>query len=304
MFIKNSFRIIKASLFQFIGISVLISFLLFLLNLLFWISYNIKNFSEDIKHRLGIYLYIKEIPEQEHVVYSEVISLKEELESAWFNVEYYSKARALELIETRMPDVINFEKYWITNPLPPTLYATFNDKQQYEELINIIPKYEAIILNMDDINQWKSFSEQENRIKNIINFSNFVVLFSYFIILVLIIIIISFLLLVIKISFQNFYSQIEIEKLLWAYYYQIKLPFLINIAFILIFAFLLIIFYFSGFFNSVNEYIIKVFEINLMDYISKNSDYLLVSFVIEFVLILGLSLGISNILLSRLLRKV
>lgn len=307
MVFKTVLKIIKASLIQFVWIGLLISFLLFFLNILLWISHNLWNFSEDVRHKLGTYFYIREADDQitKDDIYSEVITMIDELEQAWLRVEYYSKDDALQLIEKRFPDVIkNLEKYSLENPLPPTLYVIFDDKQKYEKSQEIISKYNDIILDFEDSIKGRNFQEQESRVQNIINLSNFVVMFSYFLIFMLGIIIISFLLLVIKITFYNFYKQIEIEKLMWAYYLQIKIPFFFKVALLLSIGFICMFLYFSFFFTYLNTYFVDVFDINIMEYLAVNKMFIYQSILIQYVVFMWLGLLISNIFLSRLIRKV
>lgn len=307
MILKNFYTILKTSLFQFIWLTFLISFLLFFLNLLIGISYNISNFSDDIKDKLWIYFYIKDSkdPKEKDFYYTKTIHLKSELEDNGLRIEFYSKEDALNLLEKRMPDVIkNFETYWIDNPLPPTLYVIFDNKEKYEKLKQIIPKYESIIVNIEDISKWQSFSQQEARIKNIINLTNFLVVFSYFLILVLLIIIVSFLLLIIKIVFNNFYQQIEVEKLLWAFWFQTKAPFLLYIKIVLVTAFLLMVYYFSAFFAILNVYFVNVFEVDLYMFTFVNFRSLGLLLLVEMALIITISVMISNFFLNKLISKV
>lgn len=305
MILKNLLHNTKISLLQFIWISLIISFLLFFLNLLLGISYNTSNFSQDLKNKLWVYFYIKDEPEKKDEIYTKVINLKSQLEKDWLHVEFYSKEDALNLLQKRMPEIIkSFNKYWIENPLPPTLYVIFDNKEKYEILKSYMKDYEDIILNLEELNRWQSFIDQEKRISNIINLTNFMLLFSYFLIWVLIVIIVSILMLIIKLSFYNLYNQIEIEKLLWAFFIQIKFPFYIQIGSILLTAFWLTIIYFSFFFNYLNEYFIKVFSIDLFDYIVSNSKMLVNITFIEIITITLISLLISDVFLNRLIKKV
>lgn len=305
MIIKNLLHNTKISLFQFIWISFIISFLLFFLNLLLWISYNVWNFSKDLRNKLWIYFYIKDEPSRKDEIYTQIISMKNELETSWLKTEFYSKEHALELLQKRMPDIIkSFDKYWIENPLPPTIYVIFDNKEKYDKLKEITQKYNDIILNIEEISKRESFVEQEKRITNVINLTNFFVLFSYFMIWILIVIIISFLLLIIRLSFYSLYNQIEIEKLLWSYFYQIKFPFYIQIWSILIASFWMTIIYFSVFFNYLNQYFVKVFWLDLFNYIQTNSIVITNITLIEVISIVILSLIISDIFLNKLIKKV
>ncbi len=305
MFIlKDILRVLKAFRLQFVWIWFLISFLVFLLNILFWLSFNINNFTKDIRHKLWIYFYIKDDGDKDQY-YAQTVKLKEELADAGLRVEFYSKEEAFRLLEKRMPDVIkNFEKYGIENPLPPTLYVIFDNNEKYNKLKEIIKKYKDLVTNTEDIEKGNSYEEQESRIKTVINLSNFIVMFSYFLIFILVMIIIYFLMLIIRITFYNFLNQIEIEKLLWAFYRQIKLPFLSNILFILVVAFALTLLYFSSFLVYLNWYFIKAFSIDLMHYVAVNAGMIFWLISWQIVVIIWITLLISNFFLDRLIKRI
>jgi cell division protein FtsX len=347
---KNLLNIIKTSIFQFIWITILITFLLFFLNILVSTSYNIWVFSDEIHNKLWMYFYIiddnqiildnyksflknesseynswnlqeynswnlqalrdkvQELTYEKNTdwfVFSKIIELKEILEKKWLNVKYYSKADVFKLLDQRIPDVIeSFKKYWIDNPLPPTLYVTFQNEEEFNKMKNIVWKYEYLITNLNDIKEKTKFEEQEWRIINIINFTGFMMIFSYFLILMLWVIIFTFLLLIIKITFYNFYEQIEVEKLLWFNLFRIKLPFLLETIIMFIISFWLVILFLSIFLYYLNTHFIKLFDVNLMNLIIKNSHTIYLWLLIEFVTLTTLWLIFSNFFLNKLIKKV
>lgn len=339
---KNLLNIIKTSIFQFIWITILITFLLFFLNILVASSYNIKIFSDEIHNKLWMYFYIiddnqlildnykeflkntsweymswdleelkdkvQELTYEKNTdwfVFSKIIELKEILEWEWLNVKYYSKADVFKLLDQRIPDVIeSFKKYWIDNPLPPTLYVTFQNEEEFSRMKSIVREYEYLITNLNDINEKTKFEEQEWRIVNIINFTGFMMIFSYFLILMLWVIIFTFLLLIIKITFYNFYEQIEVEKLLWFNLFRIKLPFLLETIIMFIISFILVIWFLWIFLYYLNTHFIKLFDINLINIIIENRNIILIWLSIEFATLTILWLIFSNFFLNRLIRKV
>lgn len=125
---------------QFLGISAVIAFLLFFLHLFLTTAYVTQQVSGDITQRLGFYFYIVEPGQNdnemtESEIFGKVMSLKTELEETGLEVEYYSKDDALTLLQERIPGVIqNFDKYGIANPLPATMYVTFDNNEEYEIL--------------------------------------------------------------------------------------------------------------------------------------------------------------------------
>lgn len=305
MITKNFLYLIKASFFQFIWIAILISFLLFFLNTLFATSFGIENFGSDVKNKLWVYFYIQDIDENSDYISSKIVNLSSELESGWLNVEYYSKSDALGLIENKIPEIIaTFETYWIENPLPPTLYVLFENNEEYEFMKNTVASYEEIIINIEDVIQWQSFDDQKERIANIINLTNFIVIFSYFLISVLLIIIITFLMYVIKSSFYTFYNQIEVAKLLWAQYFQIKFPFFIKMFFILLFWKVFMMWYMYFLANYLDTYLYNLFTFSFIEYISAYYEDIIYIISIQFVIVLFFSILISNFFLNRLIKKI
>ncbi len=307
MIIKNFINLIKASIFQFLWMAILISFLLFFLNLLFATSYSISNFSTDVRERLWVYFYLQD-PDQVYdsdKLYANIIDLRSELESGWLEVEYYSKDDALRLLEDRMPEIIeNFDEYWIDNPLPPTLYVLFTNSSEYEYMKDTISDYSDIIVNIDDVIQWQSFEDQQHRISNIINLTNFTVYFSYFLIVVLLIIIITFLMFIIKSSFYTFYKQIQVEKLLWAHYLQIKSPFFIKIFSVLMLWMIFMIFYSIFLINYLDLYLYNLFELSFAEYIYNYNLYIVYFLFFQFIIIFFISIFISNFFLNRLIKRI
>lgn len=142
---------------QFLGISTVIAFLLFFLHLFLVSAYVTKQISTDITKRLGFYFYIIEPGQngntmKESDIFGRVMNLKTELEESELDVEYYSKADALALLQQRIPGVIqNFDKYGISNPLPATLYVTFDNNAEYEALGKIVAQYTDVVRNTESI---------------------------------------------------------------------------------------------------------------------------------------------------------
>jgi len=110
--------------------------------------------------------------------------MKSELEQSGMKVQFFSKEDAFQILEDRLPNVIeNFEKYGIENPLPPTMYVQFNNEQEYERMKDIVLTHEDVIVNLDDLeSDGFTFSEQERRSANVINLTNFITNFGYFLI--------------------------------------------------------------------------------------------------------------------------
>ena len=309
MVIQNFFRIMKNSFFQFLATTFLLSFLIFFFNILVWLTINMYIFSGEIKNKLGVYMYIREWPTKEDasVSYGKMIQLKEELENQWLVVEFYDKKHALSLLSKRIPDVIkNFEKYWLENPIPPTMYIMFDDEESYNQMRQVLWKneYLDIIMNIDDLWDPNSFKDQEKRVSNVIEFSNFVIKFYVFLSIILIIIIIWFILLIMRITFYQFYKQIEVEKLIWAFFRQIKLPFLLMAFVIIILAFAIVTWYSFTLIKYLNIYFLDVFAFDLYSVLEVYKYDITKFILIEFGAYIVVVLFISNFFLTRLLKKV
>ncbi len=303
---QNSTRqMIKSSWPQMLSLVGIISFLLFFLNLLMILSYNTNVFNQNVREKLGVYLYLDDNAAVKDVVYAEAIQMKSDLEQKWMNVDFYSKEDAFQILEDRLPNVIeNFEKYGIENPLPPTLYIQFSNEQDYTNLKDIVLSYEDVIMNLGDLEtEGFAFTEQERRSANVINLTNFLSQFWYFLIGIILVIIITFLLFGLKLTFYRFWEQIEVEKLLWAWYFHIKKPFLYISWWVLLWAFGLMLVYFAWFFTALNSYFLSVFSVSVYEYLLPVR-YIREFLGREFLILLSLWLLFAWGFLSKLIRKV
>ena len=132
---SNTQNIFRAQWKTIVLVALLLSFLLILINVFATLVYGINQFSDNLKSKLGIYLYVKEDPTQVDEIYNKVKQLSQSIKQAGMHIKYYSKADALERLQNKIPDVIkNFQKYGINNPLPPTLYITFQKENDLETL--------------------------------------------------------------------------------------------------------------------------------------------------------------------------
>ena len=309
MIFKNFLRLLKTNIIQVLATVFLLSFLIFFLNILLSLTWNVYNFSKEIKWKLWVYLYFKEWDKPQDIseTYNLIIDMKTKLENAWLEVKYLSKDEAIKTLSKRLPKIIqNFEKYGIKNPIPPTMYITFNSEKEYQTMKKIVtsPKYANIILNLSDVGTESSFKAQEKRIAKIIEFSNFMINFYIFLSVVLVFIILWFVILILKVNFYSFYWQIEVEKLLWFSYFQIKLPFLLYTLFIILLSFVFALFYIWILVNYLNVYFVNVFDFNLFDMITKNISIIKLSLVWEILFLTLVSLLVSNLFLTRLIKKI
>lgn len=301
----------KHSLWQFLGISAVIAFLLFFLHLFLASAYVTKQVSSDITQRLGFYFYIVEPAQINNTlngdqIFSRVMSMKDELTTQGMEVEYYSKDDALKLLQKRIPGVIqNFDKYGIDNPLPATMYVTFSNNEQFIALSGIVGSYKDVVRNAESIQTKGGFAEQKQRISNIINITNFSTVFSIVLMIVVCVMIITFLMLIITMKCRQFRKNIEVEKLLGANYMTIKMPFLISSVIMLVIAFV-----FTGLIVSIIGHYIGgsfsyLFNTSLASYVSSIGRYhLLMIVLIEFVVLAAVSVGINDRVLTHMIKQI
>ena len=301
IFKQDIYHVLKYHWKQFLGIGILVWFLLFLLNIFIWVSSYTNTFSNDLKERLWIYFYIKETPETQDITYKKIIELQNNLQKQWLKVMFSSKDDAIKFLENKLPEISqNFEKFGIDNPLPATLYVMFSSHKEYEILKTTVLKYKDIILNIKDITQWTTIQDQENRILNIINISNFVITFSIIIVLFLIIVIFTFIGYQTDFVFQYLRKNIEIKNLLgWSYFDILKEFVVINLSTLFIwFALCLWLTLVSRSILGVSLY--ELFNIWLVDIFAQSSVlYLLLWFLLEILLFVVFTIIFSYFIVRK-----
>ena len=300
--IKSIFKAYRA---QMIWISVLSGFLLFLLNILIGVSFYGNTFNDSLRDKLGMYFYIKDVPEKEEQIYKQVMDLKEKLQAEGLQVSFSTKEDALNLLEKRLPDLTgSFEKFWISNPLPATLYVTFQDQSQYTTLQQIMNENKNIILNIQDLSQIENLQKQENRMLNVIKLSNFVQALSWTLIFVIAAVIVSFAVFFLRGIFTTFRNDIQVKKLLGATKTQIIQPFLRIILYAILWGFaisFLLTFWSLAVFD---YYMAQVFEVTLLSQVASQGLLFLGAFLTEIILLISLLMAISYYLISSLHKKL
>ncbi len=294
--------LLKTSWTNIFWVSIFIGFLLFLLNIFLWVSLYTHQFTDQLKDRLGMYFYIKDLPEQSNEIYKKVITLKDELENNWLKVMFSSKDDALAFLQKKIPDVVNnFEKFGIENPLPATLYVMFDSDSKYESLKTIILKNKDIILNTKDIDSSSTLKQQENRVLTIINLSNFIIGLSYVVIAILFFIIISFLWFLLKNIFYTFHRELEVKKILWATYNQIIKWFVTLTVNVLWFSFLMCLILLLISWITINYYIYTLFDITLRNVF--NNIFLIVGIFLGEIIVVAWLGFVFSYFFARTLNK-
>ena len=211
--VKSIFRSYRG---QMIWISVLSGFLLFLLNILIWVSMYGNTLNASLNDKLGMYFYLNDNVEEETRLYKQVIQLKDRLEKEGLKVNFLTKEDAMDFMMKRLPELTgSLEKFWMSNPLPATLYVTLPDISKYETLKEVMLENKEIIINIQDVEQLDNLESQENRIRNVIKLSNFVQILSMSLVIILAAAVLSFSIFFLRSIFTRFWNDIQVKKLLW-----------------------------------------------------------------------------------------
>lgn len=290
---------------QMIWICLLSGFLLFLLNILLWISCYWNTLKEWMKDKLWMYFYIRENQEDQEKIYKQVFVLKSNLESQWLKVNFLSKDDAFDFMKKRIPELTwSLEKFWITNPLPATLYVTFTDNSQYEVLKSVMSENRNIIMNIQDFDQKENLQQQENRIINVIRLSNFVQLLSTILIIVITSVIVSFAIFFLRTVFNAFLPDIQVKKLLWATKSQIILPFLLVIVLSIVWWFIISLVLTLVSLWTFDYYMSLLFSFTLSSHLFTHSWYVVLWLLLELIVTVWLLMGLSYCFISRLHKKL
>lgn len=299
---KSIFRKYKG---QMIWISILSWFLLFLLNILVWVSMYGNTLNDSLRDKLWMYFYLNDNVESESQLYKQVFKLKEKLESEWLQVNLLTKEDAMNFMMKRLPELTwSLEKFGMDNPLPATLYVTFSDKSQYQTLQTVMLENKDIVLNIQDLDQVDNLEEQENRIVNVIKLSNFVQILAISLVIVIAAAVLSFSIFFLRSIFSAFWNDIQVKKLLWASKSQIIMPFLWLVLYAIVWWFMLSLLLTLSSLWVFDYYMSQLFGATLTSSLFSNRWSILLLFVVEIIMIVWLLMGISYIFVSRLHKKL
>ena len=300
--VKSIFRCYR---WQMIWISVLSGFLLFLLNILIWVSMYGNTLNASLNDKLGMYFYLNDNVEEETRLYKQVIQLKDKLESEWLKVNFLTKEDAMDFMMKRLPELTwSLEKFWMTNPLPATLYVTLPDISKYETLKEVMLENKDIIINIQDVEQLDNLTSQENRIRNIIKLSNFVQILSISLVVILAAAVLSFSIFFLRSIFNRFWNDIQVKKLLWATKSQIIMPFLTLILYSIIGGFLISLLLTLISMGVFDYYMSQLFSYTLTAHLFAKWWIIIVFFIVEILVIVSLLMGISYGFISKLHKKL
>ena len=144
-------HIIKHSFISIIFTWILIWFLFFLFNTFSGMIIKEKEITESMASKIGMYFYIQDEKDpSSDEIYKRIINIKDQLAENWIKAEFSSKNDAFGFLESKIPEITeNFEKFWIENTLPSTLYVMFKNEKEYNIMKDIIVANKDIILNVN-----------------------------------------------------------------------------------------------------------------------------------------------------------
>ena len=300
--VKSIFRCYRG---QMIWISVLSGFLLFLLNILIWVSMYGNTLNSSLNDKLWMYFYLNDEVENETKLYKQVMQLKDRLEREGLTVNFLTKEDAMDFMMKRLPELTwSLEKFWITNPLPATLYVTLPSISKYETLKEVMQENKDIIMNIQDVEQDDNLKSQNNRIKNVIRLSNFVQILSVSLVIILAAAVLSFSIFFLNSIFTRFWPDIQVKKLLWATKSQIIMPFLTLILYSIIGGFLISLLLTLVSMWVFDYYMSQVFSYTLTAHLFAKWWIIIVLFIVEILVMVSLLMGISYAFVSKLHKKL
>ncbi len=300
--VKSIFRCYR---WQMIWISVLSGFLLFLLNILIWVSMYGNTLNASLDDKLWMYFYLNDEVEEQTKLYKQVMQLKDRLEKEGLKVNFLTKEDAMDFMMKRLPELTwSLEKFWMTNPLPATLYITLPDISKYETLKEVMLENTDIIINIHDVEQLDNLKSQESRIRNVIKLSNFVQILSLSLVIILAAAVLSFSIFFLRAIFNRFLPDIQVKKLLWATKSQIIMPFLTLILYSIIWGFLISLLLTLISMGVFDFYMSQLFSYTLTAHLFAKWWIIIVLFIIEILVIVSLLMWLSYVFVSRLHKKL
>lgn len=226
-------HIIKHSFISIIFTWILIWFLFFLFNTFSGLLIKEKEINDSMASKIGMYFYIQDEKDpSSDEIYKKIINIKDQLAENWIKAEFSSKNDAFGFLESKIPEITeNFEKFWIENTLPSTLYVMFKNEKEYNIMKDIIVANKDIILNVKDVDKWATLQQQENRSLKIIGIMKTIKYFTIIMTIILWVVIIAFTQHLLRHFFYESYRENQVKKLLWATHTDANGGFLLTLLF-------------------------------------------------------------------------
>jgi len=256
---KQIWKIMRGRL---VAIMSIIGVLLFLCTVFFVWNTHVENISDQVREKLGIYLYLDDDSETEALVTAKALEMVQEFDAIGVSAQFYTKEDAFSVLEKKLPDVTaDLEKYGISNPLPPTLYIVFKDEQERVKIKDIVLTNQDVIQNAQDIDSpWFSFAEQERRVVDVLNVVNVTSLSIIFLLTFLGAIVIGLILFLMESLYDRFYTDVEVKVLSWLPYLHISAPFLLVWLLVFLWWFMIHVWLLTLVFRALSPYITRLFQ--------------------------------------------
>ncbi len=292
-------KMLKSHLGLWMKNTLLVAFLFVVLHIFLGVGMYMDTLSQQVQNKLGVYLYLNDVPGKETQVYNQVIRMKKDLEQHGATINFVSKDDALAFLWKKMPNLTeNFEKFNIENPLQSTLYITFSDIESYKYVKEVIEQHKTIIDNYKDIEKGTSLHSQNNRVLGVMHLSKFIKILFYGMVLLFAILIFALLKHFLKNIAHYFHHDMYRKKIMGATVSQIISPLLMYTIVSLFVGILLAGIATIGLGFGLNYYIFANFWINSLSYIFSSTFALALGVEVSLVFIL------SSVIAYRYLQKV
>ncbi len=270
MLIKNSMfaRIFKYSVKnifrnKFLSISsiLVLTLLMFFINILFVVHDVSLNLIQGINEKLTISLYLNDDYDRNSI---EVIDLIEDIKNIEWNikVDYKTKEDILDDIRVSEPDLAKILER--TNPLPDTIVLSNIDLEKYEEL-NLFIENKLYVLSNEktDKEHFSNYWVQYKKIEQIINVLNLLHIGLY---VIIVIFLVSIAVIVYSIIWNFIYyyrDEIYITRLVWWSSVFIYGPFVYQWAIYSFASFSLSLIIFTFIISNLNSVFNNIYLLNL-----------------------------------------
>lgn len=205
---------------------LVLTLLMFFINILFLLNSVSSKIIESISSKLTISLYLNDDYSKDSV---DVLDLISDIRKLFWNISvvYKTKKEVLESLRKKDPDLVKILER--TNPLPNTITISNIDLKEYESLNRVIENKLYILSDKDsDKEYFSNYSVQYKRINDVIIILDHLKIWLYSIILVFIISISIIIYSIIWNFIYYFKDEIYITRLVWGWKSFIYWPFVLQ----------------------------------------------------------------------------
>lgn len=256
--IKNIFRN------KFLSISsvLVLTLLMFFINILFILNTVSLDLIWSINSKLTLSLYLKDEYSRNSLEVMEIIEDIDNLEGN-IQIEYKNKEQILDEIRLSEPDLAQILER--TNPLPNTIVLSNIELEEYKDLNNIIEQKMYILSNEeeDESEYFANYSVQYKKIEQIIKVLH-ILQIGLYVIIAIFLVSMSVIIYSIIWNFIYYYKdEIYITRLVWWSNMFIYGPFMYQGAIYSLFSFLLSLIIFIFIVSNINSIFEEMYFLNL-----------------------------------------